>query len=152
VKEETAVKNLSTLLEQPERRKTIVSECCTLIDGEVKTKGLIVKGVYKMVKAIKPGTIPSAVDGLLDDFVVEMQTFYARYQDEGASGTISAYFGARSAEIAEALLTVTDKRADKSAHKTMVKGYRRLRPKGKEHVAKAMPQIGALLDRHVVDL
>ncbi len=146
------MKNLSTLLEKPKKRKTIIDECCTLIDGEVKTKGLIVKGVYKMVKAIKPGTIPKAVDGLLDDFVVEMQTYYARYQDEGSSGTLSAYFGARSSEIAEALLTVTDRRADGSAHKTMVKGYRKLRPKGKEHVALAMPKIGALLDRHVGDL
>lgn len=146
------MKNLSTLLEKPEKRKTIVQECCALIDEEVKTKGLIVKGVYKMVKAIKPGTIPNAVDGLLDDFVIEMQTFYARYQDEGSAGTLSAYFGARASEIAEALLTVTDRRADASSHKTMVKGYRKLRPKGKEHVTIAMPKVGALLDRHVVDL
>ena len=146
------MKNLATLLEKPEQRKTIVDECCDLIDAEVKTKGLIVKGVYRMVKAIKPGTIRSAVEGLLDDFVAEMQAFYVKYQEEGSSGTLAAYFGPRASDIAEALLTVTDRRADKSSHKTMVKGYRKLRPKGKEHVALAVPKVGGLLDRHVGSL
>lgn len=146
------MKDLSTLLAKPEKRQTIVKECCDLIDTEVKTKGLIVKGVYRMVKAIKPGTIPNAVDGLLDDFVVELQTFYASFQDEGGKGTLASYYGARDREVAEKLLTVTDSRAAGSRHTTMVKGYHKLRPKGKDHVAAAVPKIGALLDRHIVDL
>ncbi|MCK5800177.1 MAG: hypothetical protein KAI47_23465 [Deltaproteobacteria bacterium] len=146
------MKDLSTLIAKSVKRKTIIDECCTLIDAEVKTKGLIVKGVYKLVKAIKPGTIPSAVDGLLDDFVAELQKFYARFQEEGGAGTLATYLGDRATDVAEALLTVTDERARRSAHKTMVKGYRKLRPKGKEHVTLAVPKVGALLDRHLTEI
>jgi len=146
------LKNLATLLEKPEKRQTIVRECCDLIDVEVKTKGLIVKGVYRMVKAIKPGTIPNAVEGLLDDFVAELQKYYGRFQEEGASGTLASYFGPRASEISESLLSVTDRRAAGSRHTTLVKGYKRLRPKGKEHVALAVPKVGGLLDRHITEL
>lgn len=143
------MKVLKTLLETPDTRKQVIADCCDLIDAEVKTKGLIVKGAYKVVKAIKPGVIPQSVDGLLDDFVGKMQPFYERYQEDGEQGTLSDYFRARSTDLAEALLTVTDERANRSSHKTMVKAYKKLRPKGKEHVALAAPGIGRVLDKHI---
>ena len=150
--EECLVKQLSALIQDADKRKVIASECCDLIDAEVKTKGLIVKGAYKVVQAVKPGTIPHAVEGLLDEFVAEMQPFYEAFQSAGSAGTLQSYFGQRSSEIAEALLTVTDRRSARSSHRTLVKAYQKLRPKGKEHVSLAMPRVGALLDRHVGSL
>lgn len=143
------MKQLVTLLEDQAKRKTIINECCDLIEAEVKKKNIIVKGVYKMVKAIKPGTIPNAVDGLLDDFVEKLQPFYENFQKDDSANNLRSFLGDRSSDVAEALLSVTDERADNSRHKTMVKGYKKLRPKGKEHVKEAVPGLGALLDRHI---
>jgi hypothetical protein len=145
------VKNLSTLLEKPEKRQQIVNECVDLVEDEVKTKGFIVKSAYKVVKAIKPGTIPKAVDSLLDDFVGKLQPYYEQQQQQEGS-TLSSYLGGRASDVAESLLEVTDARADKSSSKTMVKAYKKLRPKGKENVTIAVPKLGALLDRHVGEL
>jgi len=146
------VKDLKTLMEISETRKQVVVDCCDLVDAQVKTKGFIVKGAYRLVKAIKPGIISQSIDGLLDEFIEKMQPFYERYQQDGEEGTVSEYFRASATDLAEALLTVTDERANRSSHRTMVKAYKKLRPKGKEHVALAAPGIGQVLDKHVGSL
>jgi hypothetical protein len=127
-----------------------------LIESEVKSKkglgGAAVKAAFAVVKAIKPGVIRDSVDGLLDEFVEVLQGFYETYQEGGSSGTLEGYLEGRSLEVAEGLLGITDRRAERSKNKTMVKAYRKLRPKGKVHVEQAVPGIGRILDRHVGDL
>ncbi len=54
--------------------------------------------------------------------------------------------------MAESLLRVTDRRAERASNQTIIKAYRKLRPKGKEHVLIAVPRVGALLDKHTANL
>ena len=58
----------------------------------------------------------------------------------------------RADEVAEGLLAVTDRRAQRARNKVLIKAYRKLRPLGKGHVAVAVPALGALLDRHMTTL
>jgi hypothetical protein len=148
------VKELKNLLTDPARRKSIVKECAELIDSEVHGKsglsGMAVRAAYAVVKAFKPSMVENTVDALLDDFTVELQPVYVRFQEEGGQGTLEGYFRApRSEEVAEKLLIITDRRADSSKHKTIAKTYFKLRPKAKEHVGQAAPGIGKILDRYV---
>ena len=150
------MKQLADLLAEADTRRAVVNDCVELIDAEVRSKkgftGAAVKTAYKVVKAIKPGMIPESVNNLLDDFVVELQKFYGDYQQQGESGTLEAFLGARASDVAENLLTVTDRRAERAKSKTMVKAYKKLRPKGKEHVTIAVPGVGRVLDKHVAKL
>lgn len=146
------MKDLKPLLEEPERRKTLVYDCVDLIDAEVKTKGLIVKGAYKVVTAIKRNIIADSVNNMLDEFVEAATPFYASYEESGAAGSLKSYFEERKDAVAEALLSVTDRRAERSSSKTMVKAYKRLRPRGKEHVMLAVPKLGALIEKHAATL
>jgi len=147
------VKNLSDLVKEPEPRQAVIADCVQLINDEVKSKkgfsGAAVKAAFALVKAIKPRILEDSVDSLLDDFTAAMQPFYERYQQAGAAGTLEAYLPPLGAEIAEALLSITDRRADRSKNKTMVKAYHKLRPKGLVHVEQAVPGIGRVLDRHI---
>ena len=140
---------LSEKLLAPETRPDVVKDCTTLIDEEVASKsgvsGLAIKGAFKVVKGVKPGIIPDSVNALLDDFVAELEPFYAECQDKGAS--IDAYVVQHDARIADALLSITDRRAERSRHKTLVKAYQKLRPQGQKQVVAAMPRIGAMLKR-----
>lgn len=148
------MKELKNLIADSARREAIVKDCAQLIDTEVQSKsglgGLAVRAAYAVVKAFKPRMVEDSVDALLGEFTVELQPLYARFQDEGSQGTLEAYFGKpRAGEVAEKLLGITDRRAERSSHKTIAKTYFKLRPKGKEHVEQAAPGIGRILDKHL---
>ena len=150
------MKDLKTLIDTPEKRSAIVKECAALVDAEVAKKGgfsgMAVKTVYKMFKALKPGVVEDAVDGLLDDFVGALNGFFEQYQQAGASGSFGAFLSGRAADVAERLLSITDERARKTTMKTVANLYNKLRPKAKTHVIEAVPAVGQLLDKHVASL
>ena len=135
----------------PEKRPVLVRDCETLIEQEVSDKkgvsGLAIKAGFKTVRAFKPGIIPDVVDLLLPEFVAAVEPFHAEFVAQGG-GDFAAHCVAHGGRIAEALLGITDRRAEKSKHRTLVKAYQKLRPKAHEHVVSAMPRLGALLVKH----
>jgi hypothetical protein len=137
------------LLEQS-RRPAVVKDCERLIEDEVRAKsgigGLAVKAGYKIVKKLKPGVIPETVDGLLDDFVAQLEPFFADSQAQ--DGHIEPYFRGRDQEIANALLQITDRRAQRTRHKTLKKAYDKLRSTGVKHTAAAVPGIARLIAKN----
>lgn len=144
------------LAKNPDMRPHVVTDCVTLIDQQIKSKkgltGMAVKTAYGLVKALKPSMIEKSVGSLLNAFTEQLQVYYHRYQEEGFNGSLEQYLSARASDVAESLLQITDRRASLSSNKTAVKAYNKLRPKGKEHVEIAVPEIGRLLDKHVVNL
>ena len=150
------MKQLKDLVEDPTKREKIINDCVVLIDEEVASKrgfsGAAVKAAYMVVKKIKPGIIRESVDNLCEEFIGEAQPFYEKYQEAGEKGTLEQYFRPRASDVAEALLGVTDRRAERASNKTMVKAYKRLRPKGKQHVEAAAPGVGRMLDKSIGSL
>lgn len=150
------MRRLSSLVEDTGSRQSLVRDCVRLIENEVRSKkgvsGMAVKTAFSVVKAIRPGIITQSVDGLLDELVSQIQPLFENYQSEGSSTTLEAYLGARADDVAEGLLAVTDRRAQRARNRTLVKAYQKLRPKGKRHVVVAVPALGALLDRHTARL
>jgi Family of unknown function (DUF6918) len=149
------VKQLKDIIEDEAKRKTVVADCVVLVNSEVKSKGglsgLAVKAAFALVKAIKPRILEESVDGLIDDFVEVLQPHYESFQSSG-SGTLETYLDQRGEQVAESLLGITDRRAERSSNKTMVKAYKKLRPKGKVHVEQAVPGIGRVLNQHTANL
>jgi hypothetical protein len=145
----------STLAEyvaKPPARERVVADCVALIDEEVKAKGglsgVAVKGAYGTVKAIKPRFVPEVVDALLDDWVGKLEPYYGKWR-AGGSGSLAEFLTARSDDVAEDLLAVTDERAAKTRHKTASKLYNKMRPSAKRNVAAAVPKLGALMEKHI---
>jgi hypothetical protein len=56
---------------------------------------------------------------------------------------------ARSDDVAEDLLTVTDERAARTKHKTAGKLYSKMRPTAKRNVSAAIPKLGGVMERHI---
>ncbi|MFC4005204.1 DUF6918 family protein [Prauserella oleivorans] len=133
------------------RRPNVVTDLANLIDEEVAGKGgvsgTVIKTGYGAVKKIKPGIISSAVDSLLDDFVAALEPIFADFKASGGSD-FGAYLPTRADEASDALLSVTDARAEKSSRESIKKVYGKLRPKGKENVEEALPRLGKLIDRY----
>src|SRR5262249_34564987 len=139
----------SQAIEDAGRKKSIVADCCTLIDEEVAGKsglsGLAVKAGYAAVKGVKPGFIAHVVDQLLKEFADAVDPIWA----EGmAQGNPTSYFQTHRSRVAEALLAVTDEKS-KKAKSGVVRGtYEKLRGSAKRNVEDAVPRLGKLLEKH----
>ena len=144
--------SLAEKMTQPPARARVIGECCTLIDEEVATKGglsgLAVKGAYKLVKAVKPTFVPEVVDDMLDEWVGKLEPFFTQWQASGNGKPFADFVSARSGEVAEALLQVTDKRAQSAKNKTVKSMYEKMRPSAKKHVEEALPRLGRLVERN----
>lgn len=141
---------LKEILLDSSRRPAVVTDLTTLVDEEVSDKGgvsgAVIKTGFAAVKKIKPGIIGSAVDSLLDEFTAALEPFYADFK--GTGGDFGDYLAGRGDEAANALLGVTDARAEKSNRDSIKKIYSKLRPNGKKNVEEALPRLGKLIDKH----
>ncbi len=142
---------LAELLLTDAKKPELVRDCARVIDEEVAGKrgvsGLAIKAGYKAVKAFKPTIIPDVMQALLPDFVARMEPFYARHSEAGG-GDFAQFCVGEGNQIADALLGITDERAQRSRHRSLVKAYQRLRPQGQKQVVAAMPRVGAMLVRN----
>ncbi|MBI5544522.1 MAG: hypothetical protein HY901_11570 [Deltaproteobacteria bacterium] len=138
-----------TLGTQP-KRSQVISDCAALIDQEVADKGgisgMAIKAGYKVVKSFKPGFVPEAVDGFLEEFCKALQPIVEDAQRQ--KRPIAAFFAADRSRVAEALLAITDARAQKSKLAGIKAAYERLRGMAKKNVEEAVPRVGALIEKH----
>lgn len=145
---------LKEILLDSSRRPSVVTDLENLVDEEVSDKGgvsgAVIKTGFAAVKKIKPGIIGSAVDGLLDEFTAALEPFYADFAGNGG-GDFSAYLSGHGDAAADALLSVTDARAEQSSRDGIKKVYGKLRPNGKKNVEEALPRLGKLIDKHAAN-
>lgn len=141
--------SLSEFLSRPDRLKTVVQDATVMLDEEVASKGGLtgmgVKAAFAMVRALKPGIIPEVLEGLLPDFATNLDPILAKRD----KATVPAHFEQHANDVVQALLAVTDGRAQKTTHKTLLSAYQKLRPTAEKHVAAAVPRLGRLIEKHL---
>lgn len=124
-----------------------------MLDEEVSDKGglggMAVKAAYAVVKGIRPGFIRQAVDSLLDDFLDAIDPLHREAITQGKRP--SDHIKAESGRVAEALLAVTDKKAERAESGLVRKTYDKLRPSAKKHVEAAANRMGQLIDKYAPD-
>jgi len=142
--------SLIDIAKDPEKRRAIVEDAAKLLDAEVGDKrgfsGKAVKLAFRAVKGVSPGMIPMSIDALLDDFCAQIQPFWEGSQTAG-KGTRS-YFHANSDAIAQALLHITDARAQRSSQRVLKSAYSKLRNQAVKHITESMPRLADLVERH----
>lgn len=136
----------------PQVRPHLVKDCCGLIDQGVKSikgfSGLAVSGAYSTVKAIKRGFVEGVVEALLPEWMEKLELFEQEHQGKGRTDALSSYLVEQQDRVAEALVEVTDKRAETTKHKTAAKFYNRLRPSALQHVKDNIPALAGLVDKY----
>jgi len=142
--------SLEEALTDEGRKQQVIRDCVDIVDQEVADKrgmgGMAIKAGYKAVKGIKPGFITGVVTDLLPEFARALDPLYqeAREQEQ----PVAAHLVKHSGRAAEALLAITDGKAERSS-RGIVKGtYKRLRPSAKDNVQAAMPRLGQLIEKH----
>jgi hypothetical protein len=142
---------MPTLVEQlgkEPRREKVVHDCVELIDAQVKKQGFIIKGAYSTIKAIKKGFVQETVDAMLDEWLSEIQPHYEKWEATKPS-SLPDFMVARGEDIAEDLLKVTDRRAEKTSHTTAKKMYGKMRGGAKRQVVEAIPDLAKMLEKNL---
>jgi hypothetical protein len=135
-----------------DKKQAVVDDCCTLIDQEVADKGgltgLAIKAGFGAVKGVKPGFIRGVVSDLLPEFARTLDPIYQEAKTQGKP--VAAHFTANGGRAADALLSITDAKAQ-NAKSGVVKGtYDKLRPSAKKHVETAVPRLAKLVEKYDV--
>ena len=142
---------LKASLLDADRRGAVVADLQDFVDQEVAGKGGLSGGVvktgYAAVKRVRPGIIRSAIDSMLDEFVDALEPHWAAYRSQPVPG-FGAFLAGRPHEVAQSLLAVTDRRAQRSSRAAVTSVYGKLRPKGEQNVIEALPRLGDLVERH----
>lgn len=142
--------SLSEQLGTGEKRQKLIVDAQQVLDQEVADKsgltGMAIKGAYKVVQGVRPGFTQHVIDALLDDFLAALDPLY---QEAAANKRpAAAYILERKGQVADALLAVTDRKAQR-AQSAVIKGtYDKLRPMAKKQVEAAAPRLSSLVERH----
>ncbi|KPK16105.1 MAG: hypothetical protein AMJ62_06860 [Myxococcales bacterium SG8_38] len=141
---------LNDVLNDEAQRASIIEDVCRLVDDEVAKQrgisGVAVKAGYKLVQGVKPGFVRNVVRTLLPEFAVALEPIRARAVSQGQS--VSSYFDTHHTEVAEALLSVTDTRAQKSEHGSVKGAYHKLRGTARKNVENAVPHLGLIIEKY----
>jgi hypothetical protein len=144
---------LSEMLLAPDTQPAVVTDCLKLIKQEVSGKsgisGTAVKLAYKTANAFASGYLQSTVESLLPDLVTQLEPYWEDFSASGASG-FGDYLVKRGDEVSEALLSVSDARAKMSNRPVIIKAYGTVRGGAAKHVAAALPNVGALVEKYAV--
>jgi hypothetical protein len=142
--------HLSLHLTAPSVRPAVVADACTVIEAEVArtsgVSGMAIRSAHRLLTGIRPGMVPSAVDGLLDPFADQLDPFYQQHLTTGEP--LADILTAQRTSMAEALLSITDDRAERTSQLTLRRAYRRVRGSARGYVEAAAPGIAALIDAH----
>jgi hypothetical protein len=142
--------SLPEVLTSESNKAKVVEDCVALIDAEVKDKGgisgAVIKAAYRAVQGVKPGFVKNVVTDLLPEFASALDPIYQEAKTKGKP--TADFFAADSPRVAEALLAITDQKAQKSKN-GLVKGtYEKLRSSAKKNVEAAVPRLGKMVEQH----
>lgn len=143
--------SLTTTLLDPTREPAVVADFASVVEAEVKDKsglsGTVIKGAYAAAQKVKPGAIESALTKLLPEFTSALDPFWTEFSAQGP-GDFGQFLAARGDAVGDALLAVTDRRAEATTQPTLRKLYEGLRGKAKENVIAALPRVGAAVQKN----
>ena len=137
-------------LKDPARKARVVEACAHLVETEVARKsglvGVAVRAGFKTVSALNARFVPRAVEVLLPDFAPAIDPHFAKAR---ASGDVTGWFESHAGVVADSLLAVTDARAARADHAVLVRVYRSLRGRARDHVVEAVPGLARIVVEHV---
>jgi hypothetical protein len=112
--------------------------------------GVVIKSGLKVIEKVRPRILEDLFYSLLPTFVEKLDVkFMNTITGAATREDLILWMTTSTAEVVEALLSVTDERAERSKMSSLVKVYRKLRPLAEAQVAESLPQLVALIKRHL---
>jgi len=143
--------SLTDILTNESKKNEVVQDALALLDEEVARKkgvsGMAIKTGYKTVKGVKPGFLRGAVEDLLPEFAEALDPLYQESVQKNVQ--VDQYLSDNSGRVADALLAITDGKAERAKTAVVKSAYKRLRGYARKNVEEAAPGIGRMIEKHV---
>ena len=142
---------LQEIMLAPQAQPRVIDDALALVDQQISDKsgisGTAVKLAYKSVVSFSAGHIRYMIEQLMPAMLEKLQPYWADFQVSGG-GVFGDYLSKRAEEVAEALLSITDARAEGSGRPVIVKAYKSVRGGASKNVQAALPDLGALVQKY----
>jgi len=142
--------SLAEVLTSDDKRKQVVDDCVVVLDQEVNDKGglsgIAIKGAFRTIQGISPGFVRNVVNDLLPEFAKAADPVFQEAKEKNIP--VSRHFETEGGRVADALLAITDRRAQRTKYGSAKKLYETLRGTAKKHVESAMPRVGKLVEKY----
>jgi len=142
--------SLNELLGSDDKRGRLVDDALNVLDAEVEDKGglsgIAIKTAYKVVKGVSPSFLRQVVEHLLPDFLTSLDPLYQEALTKNVPPR--KHLEANPGRVADALLSITDRRAQNAKNQVVKGAYEKLRGGAKKHVEAAVPRLGQLFEKH----
>ncbi|NES23586.1 MAG: hypothetical protein F6K41_32875 [Symploca sp. SIO3E6] len=140
---------LNQVFQETDTQKSLVADLMKLIDEQVSGKGGIggmgLKAAYGAVKGVKPGYIQGALERLLPEALDALDPIWS----EGVQkGDPVGYLSQNASRSADAVLSVTDARIEKTDNGVVRGAYNKLRKSVKGDVEEAIPGLAKILGNY----
>ncbi|BAY29159.1 hypothetical protein NIES2107_10000 [Nostoc carneum NIES-2107] len=140
---------LSEELLNPTKKDLLVDDCCTMIEEQIASKsglsGIALKTAFAALKGVKPGYIPHVVEQLLPQCFTAIDPIWSEGVEKG--NPVDYLVESRS-RAADALLSVTDQRVQKSSRSIVRGTYDKFRGSAKQYVEDAVPDFAKVIGKH----
>ena len=128
----------------------MIDDCVRILEEEVSSKaglsGKALRAGFRGFKRLQPGIVRGAFERLLPLFVPVVDPHWDRAR---SSGDPHGYFRDHGPAVADGLLDVTDRLADRSTHRGLTRLYRSMRGRARPHVIAAVVRIPELIEAHL---
>lgn len=140
---------LSDGLLDEKKKNMVVADCTKLLDTQVSAmkgvSGIAMKAGYTAIKGIAPGYCADAIERLLPEWFTALDPMWS----EGTqTGDPANHLIQNRDRTADALLSVTDGRIEKSTNNTVRGLYNKFRNSAKKHVEDAVPDLATIIDKY----
>ncbi len=141
--------SLANAVADPAVKPQVVDACVTLIETEVAGKGglggMALKTGFKTIRGIRPGFVKHVVDELVPEFAAVLDPMHQEAVEAGTP--VRAHFEANASRAADALLAITDGKAERSTNRVVKSAYGKLRGMAKANVESAVPGLADIIEK-----
>jgi hypothetical protein len=142
---------LREILLAPQSQPQVIDDALALVDEQISDKsgisGTAVKLAYKAVVSFSPGHVRYMIEQLMPQMLDELEPYWASFRASGG-GVFGDYLAKNGEQVSESLLAITDARAEGSGRPVIVKAYKSVRGSAAKNVTAALPDLGALVQKH----
>lgn len=142
--------SLPEILNSESKKNLVVDDCVNVIDQEVSDKGglsgIAIKAGFMAVKGVKPGFVRQVVYDLLPEFAAALDPIFQEAKTR--SVPVGSHFNQNSGRVADALLAITDGKAQRAKSGAVKSAYDKLRGTAKKNVEAAVPRLGRVIEKH----
>ena len=147
------MKTLKEIISDPKTYQSVIKDSLKVLDDEVSRKsgltGIAIKGAYKLIKKVQGGrALEKAIEALLPEFIETLEPYFERYQKDKPGVSLESFLEPDFHDIADGLLSVTDRKIREVDNNVVRNTYQKLRPKAKKEVVASLPALARMIERY----